>query len=123
MTHRHEDTIRRSLQDLREGDELDAPAFDAVQARPARTYRFDSRRVTSVALAASVLLVAGAVVVRQAMRPSRLVVPEYVIELSSWRPASDALLESPSLGWYAAPPLSDQIFPVVSPDLPREPMP
>ena len=117
-----DDEVRRALKDLRAADEAAAPAFGAVLGRPRRTYALDFRGVVTMALAASVMLVCTATVARIALKP-RLVVPEAVIALSTWRPATDALLSATSQAWYAAPLPSDFVFGITSVDTPTEPYP
>jgi hypothetical protein len=121
MKNQPEDTIRRALQDLRDADESSAPDFDAVQERPARVYRFDSRRAVTMAFAASVLLLTGTVIVREVTRP-RLVVPPEVIALSAWQPMTDALLEGlPDVIGDA--PLTGSLLPMPGREITTERMP
>jgi hypothetical protein len=88
----HDETVRRALQDLRSADEARTPDFTSVRARPRALRQIDSRRAVSMAFAAAVVVVTSTTIVRDAMKPPRLVVPAEVIALSSWRPMTDALL-------------------------------
>jgi hypothetical protein len=98
--NRESDAVRSAIRELRSFDERTLPSFDAVLARrPAR--RPARRRVAGLlpplAIAAGVAIgVASAVVHRGASRSERFTVPREVRALSSWRPMTDVLLETPN---------------------------
>jgi hypothetical protein len=92
MTAPERDPVRDGIQALRTQDEARVPGFDSILERPRRARALDPRRITAVALAAGVMLVAGTAITLAALRPPRLVVPREVIALSTWRPMTDALL-------------------------------
>lgn len=114
-----DDELRRAMHDVRAADQRSAPTLEAVLERPRRVYSIDARRIVALSLAASVMLFCSVTVARVANRPKLVITPD-VLDLSRYRPATDALLESPSLAWYAAPAISDRIF---SNELPREQYP
>jgi hypothetical protein len=115
-----DDELRQALRGLRAADETSAPSVRDVLDRPRRVYAFDARRVVALSLAASAMLFCTVTVARVANRPKLVITPD-VLDLSRWRPTTDALLESPTLAWYAAPSPSDRVFP--NNDLPREQYP
>jgi hypothetical protein len=115
-----DDDLRHALSDLRVADQAAAPAFRAVLERSRPATSINVRRVVALSLAASVMLVCTATIARVATRP-RLEITPAVLDLSRWRPTTDALLESSSLAWYDAPTISDRIFPTN--ELPREQYP
>jgi hypothetical protein len=88
---RDEETLRAALRDLRDADERAAPDFDAVISRAALpSYTLNVGRL---AIAAGLLVAAVGVSALFARRP-KLTVPTEVIALSTWRPATDVLLET-----------------------------
>jgi len=93
---RDDDAVRAAMRELRAADELETPAFDAVLSR--RKGAGSRERVLVVrrlAIAAGLVLAAIGVYGVKSSRRARLTVPEEVIALSTWRPATDALLEIP----------------------------
>ena len=94
MTPRDRDyeTLRAALQELRAADERSAPPFAAIRGRRTSSRSF-ARPLTRLAIAAALVLAAGVTV--RFTRRDRLTVPNDVLALSSWRPASDALLDAP----------------------------
>jgi hypothetical protein len=91
---RNDELLRASLADLRAADELEAPAFDAVLARRASTSRARPH-VGRLAIAAGLVLAAAGIYRVVSTRAPRLTVPSEVVALSTWRPATDVLLETP----------------------------
>ncbi len=88
--------LRSAIREVRVADEREAPSFDAVLARRAAR-SVDPWRVVRLALAAGVLLAAGMDVARRvAVWRARIVVPREVIALSTWRPLTAVLLETPN---------------------------
>jgi hypothetical protein len=109
----NDETIRTLLSELRDADAANAPALSAViKRRPAATV-FDAHRALGM-LAAAGIVIATSVAVREGMKP-RLVVPQEVVALSSWRPMTDALLERlPDVITDA--PLTASLLPMPRPD-------
>jgi hypothetical protein len=122
---RHEiddDGIRAAFRRLRTGDERSAPTFQQiVAARAADGYysasRFTRRAPIALAAAAAILLAVGAVVIGPR---ERVTVPDEVIALSAWRPASDVLLEFPGRRVLThAPPLGASLIDINLGGIPR----
>jgi hypothetical protein len=88
---RDEEVLRAALSDLRNADERAAPGFDTILSRVASpSYTL---KVARLAIAAG-LLVAAVGVYALSARPPRLTVPDEVVAFSTWRPATDVLLET-----------------------------
>lgn len=85
-----EEGLRQRFRDLRAAEQGGVPAFDAVLSRARSPRR--ARRVWPV-LAAAAAVVMLAVVTLRARRADELVVPSEVMELSSWTPPTDVLLD------------------------------
>jgi hypothetical protein len=94
---RDDAAIRAALADLRAADEREAPAFDAILARRASSLRARPH-VGRLAIAAGLVLAAVGVysVLRALGGGPRLTVPREVAALSTWRPVTDVLLETPA---------------------------
>jgi hypothetical protein len=96
VTQRDRDyeALRATLHELRVADERDAPPFAAILAR--RSARLLARpNARRLAIAAGLVLAAGLAYGLFATRGRRLTVPSEVVALSTWRPATDVLLETP----------------------------
>jgi hypothetical protein len=95
---RDDDMLRAAFAELRSEDGRVAPDFDRVIAKATRRDR-ESRSVAWPLLrfaAAAVVIVALGTAYRAAVeRGPRLTVPRQVLALSTWRPATDVLLETP----------------------------
>lgn len=107
---RDDEVLRAALADLGAADEADAPAFDAVLARiPAPSQ--PRLHVARLAIAAALVLVMTGVYQARLARRPRLTVPSEVIALSTWRPVTDALLETPGRGLLGEmPPLGASLI-------------
>jgi hypothetical protein len=87
--------LRSKLRSLRAADEHEAPAFDAVVARVRRS-RALVWHPPRAAIAAALVFIAASALVYRAARPQPLTVPAEVLALSTWRPLTDVLLETPN---------------------------
>lgn len=103
---RDEDVLRAAFAELRSRDEQATPSFAHV-LRPRTSGSRASLRVASplvqIAAAAAVLVVA-VLTYRVVARGGRLTVPDEVITLAAWRPATDVLLETPGQSLLRAGP-------------------
>jgi len=96
MTPRDRDykALRAALEELRVADEREAPSFDVIFARRPRSWSFARSLPRRLVIAAGLVLAAG-LAYHLAVRRERLMIPNEALALSAWRPASDALLETP----------------------------
>lgn len=90
---RDEQVVRAAIGDLRVADRGAAPTFRSIVTRP-RVAR--PLPIGRLALAAALLLALGLGVTRLARRPHRFSVPSEVVALSSWRPMTEVLLDTPT---------------------------
>ena len=105
MSHydEHDATLRRAFADLRTDDERNAPSLNAIIARRPRSASF-VLRPGPVALAAALLIVAVGLYQTLSLKRRQLVVPDEIIALSAWRPATDVLLEASARTLLTQPP-------------------
>jgi hypothetical protein len=95
MTRHQDEDIRVALRRLRADDEQSAPPFEQLLTGGAADQVRRASRSTwplPVALAATVVVAIGAYLITS--KP-RLTVPQEVVALSAWRPATDVLLDTP----------------------------
>ena len=91
MTPRDDDVIREAMARLRAADSHDTPPFEQVRHRVrARAATHASWRTAALAAAAVIVVVVA--VRTAAARRNRLVVPDEIVALTAWRPATDGLL-------------------------------
>lgn len=111
------EALRAALQELRVADERRAPSFQSVRARSVPLRSFGRVRLRRFAIAAGLVVAAGVAYRVAAPARERLMVPSEVVALSSWRPASDALLEAPVRNLLRQPQLgASSILPMISGD-------
>ena len=93
MTPRDDELIREAMAELRAADSHDTPSFEQVRHRVrSRAPSRASWRTAALAAAAVIVVV---VATRTALaHRNRLTVPEEVVALGAWRPATDGLLET-----------------------------
>jgi len=91
MTPRDDEIIRAAMADLRSADSHDTPSFEQVRHRVRfRAPAHASWRMAALAAAAVIVVViAGRATLA---RRHRLIVPQEVVALTAWRPATDGLL-------------------------------
>ena len=119
-----EQRIRDAIQELRSADgqgRRSAPSFESVVRR--RAQRNDAWRPSIARLAVAATLVIAAVFgyrAREGTRAERIVLPREVAALSTWRPMTDALLETPGRQMLRNPaPLGASIINVNFTGVPR----
>ena len=95
---RDDEALRSAFSELRAADQRSAPAFEDVLARRVPSQPTAASIVRRLAVAAALVLAAGFAYRAIGSRTTRLTVPSEVIALSSWRPATDVLLETPGSG-------------------------
>ncbi len=97
-----DDDLRRLYVGSRRADEAEAPPFRDVLGRPPRRVRGGAGRALA-AVAALVLLVAGARLLSRAPEPART-------DAGAWTAPTDFLLESPYAGlWDTTPALVEPV--------------
>ena len=93
---RDDEALRSVFAELRGADERSTPSFeDVVARRVSRAPFVVASAARRFAIAAGLVLAAGFMYRAISARASRLTVPREVIALSTWRPGTDVLLDTP----------------------------
>jgi hypothetical protein len=118
-TDRNDEPLRQAFRTVRESDERDAPAFDALLTRGSRITAPARMSRGRLALAAGFILAIAVLHRGIGLTRERLTVPPDVLALSAWRPATDVLLTSTTMHFTRAPLLGASLIEINPGGLPQ----